>query len=545
MSTEAPTLDKRKSMPPRGKSAAALASVAILALLVHGWIAAYDYYATTFTDSMDYLFMADFYRMHFYGGGSESVLAYYRGTRFPPLFPLILGALGAGSEQQHVASILSNAIAVAASLAVWRWTRVGTGSPWLAAGFAGALVLQPYFFVLNLSPVSEPLGVLLTASVFALVASTEVARSRILLAALLAGLAPLARAALLPLPIALLVWLACRRKSLPRPSGLAGIACVLSLFPYAGWYAYRRLLGAQQYEDFLPESSGDGSWHGVVGEIGIEVGTRVVRLVRAAHDLWCADPGTWTWVPVSLLIAAAATGCALRMRHGRADAWFLAGYVTLILLWPFPNEYRRFLILAYPAVLLCAWHAMDALFQRTDTAKAAQAAAALLATLVVTASLPSWQRFVHRAQMDVDDALLGEKREPGFFLQPTDGGAMAVTEAFGRARLLLMEADSVLPQGACIYSSPTQFARLYGKRASVEYPGDLGSDSERARSELTTCDWFFVSSWGASAYGLPAAYPSKALEGWTEPLLMSRFSPEHGGGLAAALVRRRDAEDGH
>lgn len=515
-------------------------AVLVVAALLHGWIARYDYYATTFTDSMDYLFLADFYRAHFHGGGSEAVQEYYRNTRYPPLFSMLLGSLGAGSDQQHLAAVISNATAVLAALAVWLWVRLDTQSRWLATGVAVAMLLLPSFFVLNLSPVSEPLGILLAALVFALLAVPRPTASRILIAGCLAGIAPLARAALLPLSLALIAWLvhSRHRRSAQRAWDLWAAACALT--PFVAWSLYRQALGAQQYQDFLEPSDAESTSAGMAEWLSGQFG----RLITAWHDLWCAAPTTLSWTLSLTLLALVATGCTMRLIRGKPDAWFVGGYVALILVWPFPNEFRRFLTLVYPFLLLAACTAVAALTRRSESRWSAPAAWGATAALLIALSFPAWSLFAHRAALPVDSELLGEKREPGFFLQPEDAGAIAVAEAFGRSRLLLMESTVVIPDGHCLYATPPQLARLYTRRPVVEYPTGLGSDAAAASALLDRCDYYFFGGWVASAYGLPPAYPSEALAGWTEPVLISKFSDSVGGGTAAALVRRAAIDPG-
>ena len=72
------------------------AELALLLLVggtVYGWIAAYDTSTMAFQDSIEYLRLADFYRHFLFGAPLVESAEYYRSTRLPPLFPLLLHIL--------------------------------------------------------------------------------------------------------------------------------------------------------------------------------------------------------------------------------------------------------------------------------------------------------------------------------------------------------------------------------------------------------------------------------------------------------------------
>lgn len=500
-----------------------------LAFLIHGWIAWHDYHTSSFTDSIDYLFMADFYRASFYGGDiGDWLRRYYQYTRFPPLFPMLLGALGAGSDHQHLAGAVSNGLAVAAVASVWAWVRVDTKRLALATMVAIALILYPYHFVLNLSPVSEPLGMLLTFSAFALLTQRGATEKRVAIAACLVGLAPLARTALVPLVVAFLIWLIPSRW-LSRQT--RWVAALLATLPYGVWFLYRGTMQADQYEGYLTAeqyANANIAWPEALW-------VQPMRLFDAFRDSWIPEPTLPVTLASAAILLLAGIGSLVRLREGKLDAWFLGGYLMLILLWPFPTEFRRLLVAVYPCLLVCAISAVRFI----ASPRVRRPACGLLLTSLLLAHGLGSIHLLRLATLPVDAELLGEKREPAFFLQPNEDSARAVSEGFARGRLLLSEASRLIPPNACVYASPPLFARLYASRSSYNYPQDLGDDVEAARSRLTRCDYFLVGAWGAGVYGLPPWYPSAALEGWTEPLLMSNYSADLGGGTAAVLLRRR------
>jgi hypothetical protein len=298
---------------------------------------------------------------------------------------MLLGAAGVGPDQQHLANILSNAIGVLAVLMVWVWVRIERKHAGVATLVALALLCFPYYFVLNLSAVSEPLGILLMAAAFAIVARQPGSARAILVAGLLIGIAPLARAALVPLPMAFVIWLiVSRRYALREVLLAASLAC----FPFLAWLAYRGMMGSDIYISYLtPERFGEARilWPEALWLQPLRVFDAFIGSMGGEYSAWTVGLGAG-------ICAFAGFGCVLRLRQNRLDAWFYLGYMAMILLWPFPTELPRFLVAVYPCLLVCCVTAADRFARVTISGRVAPAAP-LLAGLIVLATVPTINQF--------------------------------------------------------------------------------------------------------------------------------------------------------
>jgi len=509
--------------------------VTAAATLIHGWIGLYAYSTFSFTDSMDYMFMADFYRTAIYGGDLDAVRTFYRNTRFPPLFPALLGSFGAGTENQHLTTGISNLIAVLAVAVLWIWTRREFNSRVCASAVALGLLLLPYNFLVNLSAVSEPLAILMVTAAFALLAGPHLSAKRIVVVGLIVGMAPLARGALLPLPIAFAIWLILARSISFKQMCLPLIAAFL---PFLLWLLYRDLIQSEQYAVHLSAEqfhAADIHWPSAIW-------TQPQRLFAAFVVTWAS--------PLTPIIAATCTaivtvfavvGCHIRLRRNAIDAWFLVGYIFLILIWPFPTEFSRFIVVVYPCILVSCISAVITIDQSLRRAKPHFAGWFLFGTIAL-ASAPAIYIFLQRAALPVEPELVAEKRELGFFLAKSDSDALLAAEHVARVKYLLLQAESLIPKDGCVYATPPQLASLYSKRIALAYPSDLGEDNDAASLALQSCEYYFVGGWAAPAYGLEAYYPSKALQKWTKPILVSRMGGQEEGNVAAALLQRAKPE---
>jgi hypothetical protein len=515
-----------------------LAVLIVLAvgLPIYGWIAAYNLSTQAFQDAMEYLTMADFFRQSWAGTPTAAAAEYFGITRLPPLFPAVLAVFGAGTGAagQHMASIVTVGTAILAALLTWFWQYRETGAVARATVIAIALLLYPAYFIFNLYPLSEPLAMALLAATFAVLVGKPTS-SQLLLAGLLIGLTVLARSAFLPLVIAFAIWLVQTRPTPPRHWVAPLLAAVA---PFAAWLGYRKLLASRSYfEAMTPEM--------LLRELGgwpEALWLQPTRLFNALQGNWESDPGVMTLVATLLLVVLTVAGTVLRARDGRIDAWFLMGYVALILVWPYPLELGRFMMAVYPLCLVGCFSAAGAMHKWRPRMHPAVVPSALMLAIAL-ATGPAIGKFIHRASLPVPDELLGDKREGPFFQVDTDDRALAAAEVLARNRFLVEEAAQHIASHECAYSVHPELLRLHGGIRGVHYPRDLDDVAPAITAErLNECDWFFLAGFSVSGPAAPALYPVANLVGWTERVLMSTFERNDKTIVAAALLQRRPVE---
>jgi hypothetical protein len=508
--------------------AGAASAVALLTVgaLIYGWVGLHSKTAVTFSDSMDYVAIADFYRAVFRGmtPPAETVF-HYQMTRFPPLFPMLLGVFGGGSEHQHLASMISLAFSVTAPMMVWAWVHRETGSLAQATTIAAALLLYPAFFLLSLSPVSEPFAIFLSALALLLVSGRAPQSSAWAVAALVIGVALLARTALLPLAIALLIVAIAKRASWRR----CGFFAALAFGPLIAWTVYRRSLGATGYSSFLTREA-------LITELGgwpDALWVQPWRLLLAVDGNWGPSAGSLAWIITLIIGFLVLVGAVIRMRRWALDAWFLAGYVAMILIWPYPFELGRFIVVVYAVCLLAAMEGWRCVTARRWPNTINQGGWAPLVLLVMGASGPTLVGFAERASVPVDPSLLDDKRESFFFEADLDATAIEHAEVFLRTRLLARQIPDHVPAGECVYSNMPQFVALYGRRDSSSFPREIKSERS-ALDSLTECRYFFLADIDVATYGVPGMYPAEFIESWTDLMMVS--NSEEGDTVAALLV---------
>ena len=271
-------------------------------------------------------------------------------SKYPPVFPLLLsGLLLLGIGSWSGLKLVAAASAIACALLTFLWTERRASPAW-AAGAALALVLSPAIIDSSHWILSEATFVALTLlSLWALDrADRDEAASRWLaLGIVSAGLAYFTRSAGLPLLVAVMAWLALRR----RWRSLAGGAILLGP-PIVLWL----LRGGQS--EYVAEAWLADPYAPALGPAdATDLAARALENLAAYSALHLPHglsglQGAFSPAMGALLIAAATAGWLLSIRRHRGPTELFAPlYAGLVLLWPTVWAGERLALPLYPLVL--------------------------------------------------------------------------------------------------------------------------------------------------------------------------------------------------
>ena len=468
----------------RGAQVAGWALLAVYAVLLFpfavarapGWL----------PDAYAYLLIAE--ALSPWGGPASPAALHVLGTSaFPPLYPLLLGLTGPSDAGLARAFGVSCLLAALALLVI-----VLRGRRWsLARALALACVfaLLPITLLQSLEGMSEPLYLVL--SLVALGAGARAGEGEggtepIAAAALAAGLALTTRTAGLALVAAFCVWLFARR--IPR----RGAWVALAIAPYALWWLTTTL---------WIESS--GSYPGVLrtrlafygADLVPAVAKAVADQLRALFSAWHAAfafwPGVPTRVAATLIGALALVGLARQLLRLDLTALYVASYLGLIALWPFPAQAGRFLWPVLPLLLALAVEAAVELARGASRRLGGLAAYALL-SLALGLALPSLAETAERFGAALASKNADFARTPRWYLVPDLGAA----ELDARSRRYLAEAMSDValhvPEKECVYSVVPSEVMWWSRRVSLLPPPAMVDDATFAE-QIRDCDWFMLS----------------------------------------------------
>jgi hypothetical protein len=505
-----------------------------LAIVVYGWIGLFDHSVMAFSDAMDYLILADFYRGPPSGNEGELLRVLYAQSRYPPIFPLLLAAVDAGGDAQHRAALLGSIIAVLAVFASAWWTYREYRSASTAIVVAVALTLYPAYFLLNLYPVTEPLMMALLAVVFALLAQDSRGPGARLLAAAIAGLLPLVRMAALPIIPVFIAWLLLHHR---RERREVGLLVVVALLPTLAWQAYRSLLGAELYTEQIALGVILGELGGWPDLLWLQAG----RFWDAALENFRGESAPAQQVLLGWLLVLALIGWLRALRRRAVHAGFLVVYLGMIYVWPYPAEIGRLLVVIHPLLIVYACVGASAIASRIAALPAPRAqpvSRTVVVLLLAALSGPAVMRFSERAALPVPAHVRQDQREALYFIADTNENAVRIAHDYAAIRELVSELGQRVPRGNCVFMTPPQLVMLNARVPASPYPPGL-VDPEQGQAALAGCDYFVLSAIASRQANYPPFYPWQALQGWTETVTMREVSLDGRTSLAIELLRRK------
>ena len=448
------------------------------------------------SDGPAYLMMAQHYSTNTVHDSVASIAASF--SRFPPLYPLALAHLHVASDLR-MAHAATTFFLMLALLAMYRWLLEER----LSHGQASLLVLVfaslPGSWLLGLLFQSEYLY--LAWSLLALTGMSAFAQRQRKEALYLAALAVAAAALTRTVGITLLVPLLLL--SLRAPRRVAALALFVALAPLILWSATHQHGGGYLGSLYLYK---DHPLQQLRDQLSNEIPALRFGFEQNFTEIRGFSP------LVDLVGAFALTGAAVRARRLKPDGVYVLVYTCLMLVWPYPDEARRFvwvivpILLGQSALVIASLPTGFAERWRLQAATGAVAGAALLS------SLPAIALASERAQSARD---FGRPEARGTLYWYDADAARA--ERWVETELLLTDAmrriDLEIPQQDCVLSVRPELINYFSHRHSTYPPPDSVADPEFAgRLKATGCRYVFMTRRTYTGFPEPM-YPFERLGG--------------------------------
>ncbi|HMM75457.1 MAG TPA: hypothetical protein PJ986_07105 [Gammaproteobacteria bacterium] len=464
-------------------------------------------------------------------GRDHALLAHIAATYpFPPLFPLVLGAVGGGSAAPERSYLFGAVLLAGVTVLLLRWLRA-EGVPLIGAALAAlAFAVLPLTLQIAMGILSEPLFMAFVfGAMLALPARGTAGRDlarRYALAALCVAAASLTRSVgVAAIAAFVLHWAWHRGWRVTRSPPL------IAALPFGLWTLVKTLRGWNDYA------------------VGALSGRDPLRLLHVNLEAWQAFAvravdsmsRPHTGVALALLGAIAALVWLLRLARGRFDAYYVAAYLAIMAVWPYPHHAARFLFVLLPLALAYAVLGVTRLVARLDTGRGLQrGAVALVPIAVLLLALPSSSTLLGALWRERDPALATAMRAPSWY-QSARGAALA-SARFGRRLVEFQRATlAQVPPEACVASVIPQQVLVYGPRRGV----DLTQVAARGRSlEETFAACPYVLMIAARPYppvaGVGSLFPLETIEARMEVIAVERDRPDDPHSALVAMLARVD-----
>ncbi|MDR3389742.1 MAG: hypothetical protein P4L92_22095 [Rudaea sp.] len=461
------------------------------------------------SDDAVYLLMADGFSP-FRAAEPELIHYVMRQSLFPPFYPLLLAAFGAGSASLLLAHLITTTALVLALLVYSSWTYSETKDRLAAVWLVMIFALSPGTLLQDLEILSEFPYLLFSFLALWLAARNPITARGYGLIALSVGLAALTRTAGFSLILALGMWLF-RHRTAGRVKWLA-----LAVAPSLIWILYKTfVIGSQggygqlwlwlweqlknnKLTEFVPfffENQSEGLWRGLLLNLNI-------------------DPSPLAKTVLGITLLAALPTWIRRLRSWRLDAWYLLVGGAMILLYPFPSFSTRLVLPLVPIVLLYSYLGVLSIASGWGAIRWKPLLAyGFLAALSLTL-LPSLGFIAHRFNEPIDPELAAWKHTRYWFR--LESMEKITADLTFRQNLIhaAREVRQWVPESDCVFGVHTGIAMLYSRRIFLQPPPPTdGAYNLSAQAPPQACHYFFLMSTAGQIgnYQVDAFYPNDRL----------------------------------
>jgi len=410
---------------------------------------------------------------------------------YPPLFPLVLALTGGG------ASLLAAHLVVAAgwvsAIALFYLWLVALGFNRLTATVAAMLFgLLPAALLEALSVHSEALYLPLTLLALWSMARFEQdqERNRLFVAAAAIALATLTRSAGVSLLVAFGAYVAVH-----RPKG-------------SGW-----LLGAAVAPMLAWSMISPGRGHGYVAQLmerygGDSLGSIAAQIALGARALWrgwvlAFGTGYTAMVVLSLVALACIVGMLYRIWRWKFDGLYAGAYLLLILLWPFPAEAQRLILVIVPVLLAQALLLLSTVPALKSGGRVVRHLQVLALAPLLIVVVPELALGVQRFTRPLPDDLAPYRQALSWYGAPPREAADDLVSRAAVARHL-RTLDKWVGPGECVYGMKPSIIGFYGDRISFPPPSARLNDEEfQAAVRTGPCRYFYVMGYISPSFPTP------------------------------------------
>jgi hypothetical protein len=416
------------------------------------------------SDSARYLFMAEYF-----GYSSDwLVRSIFHTSIFPPLFPIAISIFGPSAVSAHY---LSTAFFLLASIPFFYWLKTFLTDK-EALLITGVTWCAPILLRTSLDILSESLFIFLTFIAFRITRSPHRREVAISLAFTI-SLAILTRSIGVALLPGLIIWLWAGRKQIGGSALLMAIFTLLA--PIFAWELYKTLSRPGGNEVSYVSVIIDLLRNDFTGLLGV-----IAENVDAFLKVGLSNGGVY--LHVILLILAIPT-FAKRLIELSFDATFLLCYVAIILIWPFPLEMTRFMVVIIPIIVVYALITSSRLASRSVTQR--EATTGLFSLLLFLMFLPSNIHQFNRMKMEVDPIFQVYQRSSHWVSIADEDEAMKSLVNMHRLSIARSHVGKTVEENECVYALFADLLSYQSRRRTVQMPTSV--------EEMTECRYVFAS----------------------------------------------------
>ncbi len=491
------------------------AIIFMFSLTLYAYISVRDNFLGLLSDAYIYLLLADFFSP-WSTLDIDLALSLFRSYPYPPGYPLLLAALGGGSQHGSFNYWIDAVLLAAAIAAYFLWLR-RQNEPLLVAGLlALSFATMPATLLSSMGLLSEHpylLGILLAA----LCLTNTRLKYATVCAALLIGICTLIRSVGLAAGFALFVH------AFPRITirhTLLLVFCTVAFFAF--WLLVKQIFHLDVgYFGSINYAFSDKPVTNLVHQLEINTQAFWLSFVSSFRTtenivakLACAG-----------LLCSAGIGFYKRFRDRQFDAIYVAAYCGILAVWPYPEHFQRFIFVIMPFVLYYALLGSRAIARISRSPIDELAICSIFFALVILMLLPTTLNIFNTVRNYSDKATYGLVRTPQWHRLPNKD-VPSTMHQLARIVHSVGEIQLAVPTHACVTSVESHLVQFYAKRISQK-PLPNQVNKRTFEIQLDKCPYIFmVAAQSSPPSGYPPMYPYHRITEHMDVLQVSYFD-EH------------------
>jgi len=434
-----------------------------------------------------------------------------RASVFPPLFPAILALLGADIQHVEFAHLISTLLLIAAFIVFAAWVWAETKSSIEVLLLTALVAALPVTILQSVRILSENLYLLLSLLTFWSISRTQRSASWWDVAACAAGLAAITRSVGMALVLAFIGYVVISRNNRAWRLALIAIAPPLLWMSVKWLFGY----GANYTRNFWEIA------RAFEGEPGREwLLEKAASQLRAIWNGWvsCFDPGpsVLTLIVASTIGVICFAGLIVRLKQRHIDAIYVLIYLLVILIWPFPEEARRFMFVVTPILLLYGFQFLKFVATRLSSELIAQSLRYAYIAVVVLIIIPPLGFIVQRT-IHPDASVL--RFSTHWYKHEDFSASRLLAEDELRFIASIKRVGKTVPPGECVYEIRPISLMLLANRAAYSPPAS--NDARHFNETADLCRFFHVAVFTGSPY-VQSFYPFEYLAQYREVVDVQR-----------------------
>lgn len=477
-------------------------------------------------DDAMYLLMADYFSPY-NNLISESAGFVMQTSQFPPLYPLLLSVLGATSDKNFWAHIVTTLCLIDASIIYYYWLRLEKVSKLASICLIFIILCSPASFLMNIDLWSEQLYLLLTFLYLYFLNKSDTKQNHQLIAAVFIGFIPLVRTVGLVMIVGYFLYLHLNNIK-DKYKFLA-----VSLLPYIIW----KIISINFFQSDIYQDTLSGFYnHSIWLHIKYLFTSQLFDLWEGWHECFDIRKNIFSGIISGVILTLSIITLFSRLADKKMDSLYIVFYLLIIWIWPDDNHNMRFMFVIFPILLFYAYLTLQMMMKIKVSTQLKTIISTASVLIVLITFLPTNIYALNRLSVDTEIGLDAFKVTKFWLTAKNRKGADESIKIMDRMIFSYRQAGLLIPENECVYTAHQEQFMFYARRLAFSLPLKKEIINGDIMNNLSRCNYIHVLH-TTSHPQFPGGYPIKELNNRFDYLMSFKMHDDTGSPVVAELLK--------